>query len=65
VRRVRCEQDRRQVLCFITSAGLELLARLDAPVRAQEQILSARLSEAEAETLVETLERIREAYEKQ
>jgi DNA-binding MarR family transcriptional regulator len=32
VRRRRCPQDRRQVLCFITPAGRELLAPLDRPV---------------------------------
>lgn len=65
VRRLRCEKDRRQVLCYIAPAGLELLEQLDEPMKAREAILGARLSKAEAETLVELLERIREAYEKQ
>ncbi len=37
VRRQRCPQDRRQVLCWITPAGLELLGRLDAPVAAADE----------------------------
>src|SRR5690606_289566 len=32
VRRVRCKEDRRQVLCFITPSGLELLQKLDHPI---------------------------------
>src|SRR5687768_1461855 len=32
VRRERCERDRRQVLCRITPAGLDVLAPLDGPV---------------------------------
>jgi DNA-binding MarR family transcriptional regulator len=32
VRRKRCPKDRRQVLCYITEAGLKLLAQLDRPL---------------------------------
>lgn len=32
VRRERCKEDRRQVHCWITAAGLELLAGLDEPL---------------------------------
>jgi len=32
VRRKRCPEDRRQVLCWITEAGLRLLADLDKPM---------------------------------
>lgn len=32
VRRERCPQDRRQVLCWLTPAGLELVEQLDDPI---------------------------------
>jgi len=34
VRRERCQEDRRQVHCWITASGLELLAGLDQPLLA-------------------------------
>jgi MarR family transcriptional regulator, organic hydroperoxide resistance regulator len=60
VRRVRCEEDRRQVLCSITDEGLALLEQLDAPVReADERVMSA-LDDAELGVLIRMLDRTRD-----
>jgi len=60
VRRVRCEQDRRQVLCYITDGGVTLLAELDPVLAANERTMAGTLTGAEAESLVVLLERMRE-----
>ena len=63
-RRERCREDRRLVHCWITDAGLELLAALDAPVDEVDEVddVSARaLSDDELATLIGFLERIRAA----
>ena len=60
VRRVRCEQDRRQVLCYLTPAGETLLKMLDGVLNTDEAQLAGSLTEAEAESLVELLEKMRE-----
>lgn len=62
VRRERCPTDRRQVLCWITPAGLETLARLDDPVNASEKSALGRLGRSDLETLIQLLERVREAH---
>ena len=59
VRRKRCPEDRRQVLCWITDAGLRLLADLDKPMadsgtRAMESLTTPELRE-----LIAVLERVR------
>jgi MarR family transcriptional regulator, organic hydroperoxide resistance regulator len=59
VRRVRCQQDRRQVLCTLTEAGQTLLATLDGPVDESSQRSFGALRPEELETLVEYLDRIR------
>lgn len=59
VRRERCTDDRRQVHCFITPAGLELLAALDEQVDAGDDIIGQVLSDDELAALVEYLDRIR------
>ncbi|HSW28695.1 MAG TPA: MarR family transcriptional regulator [Longimicrobiales bacterium] len=60
VRRERHAEDRRRVWCRITREGLELLARLDAPVDAADAAVFAGMSEAEVEALILTLDRLRE-----
>ena len=60
VRRVRCQQDRRQVLCYLTASGERLLAAIDPAMRSADEDFAGSLSAAEAETLVELLEKIRE-----
>ncbi|HUQ46414.1 MAG TPA: MarR family transcriptional regulator [Gemmatimonadaceae bacterium] len=59
--RERSTPDRRQVLCHITSAGLALLARLDAPIDAMTESAFATLSDPEKATLAELLGAVRVA----
>lgn len=59
VYRQRCETDRRQVWCRITPAGLQLLARLDDPIRESEEVALAGLSERQLAQLLSLLERAR------
>jgi DNA-binding MarR family transcriptional regulator len=47
VERRRCERDRRVVFVRILPPGLELLARIDAPIRALPERLFAQLSAAQ------------------
>jgi DNA-binding MarR family transcriptional regulator len=59
VRRRRCPKDRRQVLCWITEAGLKLLAELDTPVTEMGPHLLRPLNGSEIGALIEMLNRIR------
>lgn len=59
VRRQRCPEDRRQVLCWITESGLRLLATLDEPVSDMGPLLLTALSSSEVDELIEMLARIR------
>lgn len=56
--RVRSEEDRRQVWCRITPAGLRLLAKLDAPVGNLDRTTVARLSRGEQVALARLLEAV-------
>jgi DNA-binding MarR family transcriptional regulator len=56
VRRERPSDNRRQVLCYITKRGLDLLQELDTPVRAQDKQALHRLDESEIEELIRLLE---------
>ena len=59
VRRKRCPEDRRQVLCWITDAGLNLLAELDKPI-VQASVSSLHsLTQAELKQLISILEKVR------
>ncbi|MDE3052925.1 MAG: MarR family transcriptional regulator [Gemmatimonadota bacterium] len=58
-RRQRAEPDRRQVMCYITPAGLEVLARLDQPVNAYDDAVVEMLSVAEKHELIRMLDAIR------
>ena len=60
VRRARCSQDRRQVLCWITDAGLNLLTEMDEEIELAGQEPFAHLSLAEIRELIRILDRIRE-----
>jgi DNA-binding MarR family transcriptional regulator len=60
--RERSTPDRRQVLCQITPAGLELLATLDEPVDAVNAVALAGLSEDQQRSLVALLASVRDAY---
>ena len=56
--RVRCPKDRRQVLCSITSEGLELLGQLDYPV--DEAVKeSIKLKREDLDTLIRLLDQVR------
>lgn len=59
VRRERCPQDRRQVLCWVTAAGLALLADLDSPVAAGDEAVVASLSRSDQTRLIELLDALR------
>jgi DNA-binding MarR family transcriptional regulator len=61
VTRERCASDRRQVLCRIRPAGLDLLAEMDEPIEAMESSALDRLSPNELETLIGLLDRVRAA----
>lgn len=59
VRRERCPEDRRQVLCWITKEGVQLLAELDNPISATGSGAMEPLTSAEQRSLIEMLERVR------
>jgi DNA-binding MarR family transcriptional regulator len=56
VRRERPADNRRQVLCYITKPGLDLLQELDAPLRNKVKQALHRLDESEIEELIRLLE---------
>ncbi|HEY0557923.1 MAG TPA: MarR family transcriptional regulator [Thermoanaerobaculia bacterium] len=59
VRRERCAQDRRQVLCWLTPAGLDLVERLDEPVDSADAAAVAMLDPEEQDRLLRMLDAIR------
>jgi DNA-binding MarR family transcriptional regulator len=59
VRRERCPGDRRQVLCWITERGLELLADLDQPLAGAGANAMQPLTSTELRSLISLLETIR------
>jgi MarR family transcriptional regulator, organic hydroperoxide resistance regulator len=61
VRRERCTQDRRQVHCFITQQGLDVLAAVDGTVDGEDDVVGLSLSDEELATLIGFLDRIRHA----
>jgi DNA-binding MarR family transcriptional regulator len=63
VRRERCSQDRRQVLCWITDAGLRLLADLEQPLAKAGTRAMDPLTAAEQRHLIATLERVRGGFD--
>jgi DNA-binding MarR family transcriptional regulator len=56
VRRERPSDNRRQVLCYITKPGLDLLRELDSLIREQDNQALHRLNEPEIEELIRLLE---------
>jgi DNA-binding MarR family transcriptional regulator len=56
VRRERPSDNRRQVLCYITKPGLDLLQELDRPVRNRAKQALHRLDDSEMEELIRLLE---------
>ncbi len=59
VRRERPSDDRRQVLCYVTKAGLDLLTELDAPLKKQAQLALHMLDGSELDKLISLLGRLR------
>ena len=62
VERARRADDRRCVLCSITPAGLDLLARLDEPIAAADVAALSTLTSEQAEQLAGLLERVRAGH---
>lgn len=61
--RKRCSGDRRQVLCFLTQAGADLLAHLDEPMsKLDREAIYKGLSESEVSELIRLLDSIRSAH---
>lgn len=58
-RRERCSPDRRQVLCYITDAGLATLDELDAAMREADDAAVGSLDEDEQRQLLKLLEGVR------
>ena len=59
VRRRRCPEDRRQVLCWIEPAGERLLAELESPMRAAARRRMAGLGPGGLESLIGLMEAVR------
>jgi DNA-binding MarR family transcriptional regulator len=59
VRRERCAEDRRQVLCTITGAGLDVLSPLDAPVLEAGRRFMSPLGPRELALFLRFLDRLR------
>ena len=61
VRRKRCPEDRRQVLAWITPAGLDALADLEAPLARASGKVVGRLGDARTSQLIHLLDEVRAA----
>lgn len=61
IRRERSYPDRRQVMCYVTEAGLELSRVLDPATDEIDELCMAAISEAEAGELVRMLDEVRGA----
>ena len=59
VRRQRCPQDRRQVLCWLTDAGRELVERIDRPMDKADDQAVAMLPIDDQKTLIRLMNEIR------
>jgi DNA-binding MarR family transcriptional regulator len=59
VRRERCRQDRRQVLCWLTPPGFELVERLDAPIENADLEAVSGLSLEDQGKLLRLLDAVR------
>ncbi|HKS72550.1 MAG TPA: MarR family transcriptional regulator [Terriglobales bacterium] len=59
VRRKRCPEDRRQVLCYISEGGLKLLARLDRPLTDVGLRSMKPLTDPQMRQMIEFLNQVR------
>jgi DNA-binding MarR family transcriptional regulator len=62
VKRKRCPRDRRQVLCWITRSGLDLLARLDRPMERGDGAALGGLPRQDLGRLVRLLDAVRASH---
>jgi MarR family transcriptional regulator, organic hydroperoxide resistance regulator len=62
VRRQRCPEDRRQVLCWLTPAGLDLVTKLDEPVESADAEAVAELSPEDQDHLLRLLDAVRASH---
>jgi DNA-binding MarR family transcriptional regulator len=63
IRRERCTEDRRVVYIELTEKAIELLSRLDRPVRDLHKTLMGHLTERELEELNRLLEKARQSLD--
>lgn len=61
-RRERASPDRRQVFCYITPKGLEILAQLDEEMRRADDMAVGTLDDAEQRQLIKLLEGVRAVH---
>lgn len=64
VKREQWAGDRRQVLCQITTAGLRVLDRLEAPMNRLDDQITGTLAPEQIDALLDALGEIRESVEK-
>lgn len=62
VRRERPSDNRRQVLCYVTKAGLDLVRELDNPMKDQAAEALRRLKNSEIDELIRLLELARNEH---
>jgi DNA-binding MarR family transcriptional regulator len=62
VRRERCPEDRRQVLCYAAPAGLELLERIDGAMDTADDEALGMLSEEDKTQLIRLLDAVRAGH---
>lgn len=58
-RRERTSSDRRQVFCYITERGLDVLGQLDADMRMADETAAGNLTDSEQRQLLKLLEGVR------
>jgi DNA-binding MarR family transcriptional regulator len=63
VRRERCPEDRRQVLCYATPAGLELLGRIDGAMNDADEQGLGTLSDKDKVELIRLLDAVRAGHQ--
>jgi DNA-binding MarR family transcriptional regulator len=63
IRRERCREDRRRVLCSVTPDGVAVLERLERPVSRFDIDSMGALSEEELRRLIKLLDRVRSALD--
>ncbi len=61
-RRERASPDRRQVFCYITPEGLEILGTLDEEMRRADEVAVGNLGDAEQRQLLKLLEGVRAVH---